>query len=248
MNFKRRTATALTFAALALAAGSTSAATLSFQEGVTPTVAYAMGATYIRSSGAGAGLNFDGDNDLELIAGPTVGDVIRTMLEFDVSAIPAADQVDSATLNLTTHATSAGIGGIETFNLHAYNFDLSETTATWNAPGTGDTTGGGTLGASLGLVNFDVTQSALNVTFGDSPAFRAAVGNALAGDGFLRLILVNNDEAIDGTHNFARFAADSSGTAGSRPELVIEHSTIPEPSSALLIALGGLALLRRRRK
>ena len=80
-------------AAIALTATSrqASATTTNFQEGVAPTGAYTHDATFIRSTEPDA--NQNGDPDLELIVGTTAtGDVIRTLLEFDVSAIPAADQ------------------------------------------------------------------------------------------------------------------------------------------------------------
>ncbi|MBL7218734.1 MAG: DNRLRE domain-containing protein [Phycisphaerae bacterium] len=224
---------------------------ISFQEGVSPTGAYTHDATYIRSGSPTD--NFDLDEDLELIAGPTVTDVLRTLLEFDVSTIPASNQIDSASLVLTTCSNgTGGIGGTETFNVHAYNYDIVETVSTWDDPdgdgndATGDTTAGGTLGTLLTSASFLVTQKGLAVTFGDSSAFRTAVSDALAGDGFLRLILANNDETVNSTHNFARFAADSFGTTGDRPELVVEHT--PEPATMSLLALGGLAILRRRRR
>ena len=72
------------------------------------------------------------------------------------------------------------------------------------------------------------------------------MSSALAGDGILRLIIANNDESNLGTHDFARFEDDTAG--GAAPKLTVTHSVIPEPSAAALLGLGGLALLRRRRK
>jgi hypothetical protein len=226
---------------------------ISFQEGVSPTGAYTHDATYIRSRTTpdpGHDDNFDSAG--QMIVGTTIEDVLRSLLEFDVSAIPATDQIDAASLVLTTTQSDIGTGldlggetGNPTFKLYAYGFDIDETTATWIAPGSGDTTAGGTLGTLLTSANFDVTQTGLAVTFGDSAAFRTAVANALAGDGLLRLIVAKNDEGTVGTHEFARFSDDSVATTGERPELVVEHT--PEPATMTLLALGGLAILRRRR-
>jgi hypothetical protein len=98
----------------------------------------------------------------------------------------------------------------------------------------------------LSSATFDVTQNSLTVTFGDSAAFQTAVSNALSGDGMLRLILVNSDESITGSHKFARFQPDNSATPGGRPELIVTHS-IPEPTSLALMGLGGLLIALRRR-
>jgi len=250
----------LALAAIALTAATrqAGAATItSFQEGVSPTGAYTHDATYIRS-GTPAG-NFDGDTDLELIVGttaPVSNDVLRSLLEFDVSAIPATDQIDSASLVLTTHSNvgidNGGETGNPTFNVYEYDFDIVESVSTWDDPdgngngGTGDLTDGGTLGTFLTSASFDVTATGQPITFGDSSAFRTAVSDALAGDGFLRLIVAKSNEGTGATHEFARFAADSFGTTGNRPKLVVEHES-PEPATMSLLALGGLALVRRRR-
>ncbi|MDG1071651.1 MAG: DNRLRE domain-containing protein [Akkermansiaceae bacterium] len=253
MSLKKRTATALPFAALALAAGSASAATVSFQEGVSPTAGLAHDAVFIRS-GTNADINQNTSD--QIIIGTTAGGgsaAIRGLLEFDISAIPATNVIDLASLVLTTH--SAGINNvgvaaaITSFDVYSYGFNFDETTATWNDPAVGDSSDGGTVGTFLTSASIDVESAAgVTIAFGSSSAFTTAVGDALAGDGQLRLIIRNNDESTVGTHNFARFAAEDFATTGSRPELVIEHSMIPEPSSLALLGLGGLALLRRRRK
>jgi len=82
------------FVMIAFVASLVSAEVTSFQEGVLPTGAYTHDATYIRSND-GTG-NFDNDPDLELIVGTTAGgdpDVLRTILEFAVNAIPASAQI-----------------------------------------------------------------------------------------------------------------------------------------------------------
>lgn len=209
----------------------------------------ASNAVYIRSGDPTS--NFNGDSDNEVIVGPTTTDVLRGLLEFDLSSIPATDQIDSVSLGLKTLTATPGIGGTNTFNVHAYDHDFDETTATWNAPGQGDTNPGGSLGTLLSSVTFDTTAQGLIVTFGDSPEFRDAVEAALTGDGFLRLMLTNADETV-GVHNFARFMDGTPFTSDNRlPELLVEHRAVPEPTSLALVGLGliwgELIMLKRRR-
>jgi hypothetical protein len=194
-------------------------ATNSFQEGVSPTAAYAHDAVYIRSQQADSNQNNDGDQ--ELIVGFTQTDeILRILLEFDISEIAASDQIDSVSLVLRTEAPQGGLGGSITVNVHEYEYDFDETNATWNAPGVGDgTAGGSTNGTLLTSATFDATTQNTDVTFGDTEAFRTAVSDALAGDGFLRMILARSGETPDGSHRFARFDDDTVTPAGNRPEL-----------------------------
>lgn len=210
-----------------------------FQEGVSPTAAYAHDATYIRSNPVDG--NFDDDTDLELIVGTTTSDDVglRSLLEFDIREIPAFSQVDSVSLDLKTHANTGldqgGVEGNPTFNVYAYGFDIDELGSTWNDPDgdgsetTGDTMAGGTLGDLLTSASFDVTATEQWITFADSPEFQAAVSAALEDDGILRLIIAKDDESTAGTHEFARFAADSSTTAEDRPALMVTYSARTDP-------------------
>lgn len=81
-----------------------------------------------------------------------------------------------------------------------------------------------------------------------SLAFRTAVSDALASDGYLRMIVAKSDETTVGTHEFARFASNAFGTPGHRPELIVTHRIL-EPGTGLLAlaAVAGLLLVRRRR-
>ena len=220
---------------------------ISFSEGG----AYTQDAVYTRSGDnvpANASANFNGDTDQELLVGVTINDKLRTLLEFDISAIPAANQIDSASLVLRTESSPAGLGGNITINAYEYGFDFDETTATWNVPG-------GSPGDLLSSATFDPTAPGVDVTFIDSAAFQTAVSDALAGDGFLRMILTHSDETITGSHHFARFDDETVGTSDFRPELLVNHSfvptSVPEPASIAIWTLLGLCVAgygyRRRR-
>jgi len=249
MATRNRTKAVLTLAVVAMASliltpTSANAATISFQEGVSPTGAYTHDAVYIRSSEPTK--NQNGDTDREVIVGFTNdNNELRGLLEFDVSATPASDTIDSASLVLRT---GGGLSSLITINVYEYGFNIDETTATWNAPAAGDGTVGGALGTLLTSATFNPSagpRSSSDVTFGDTAQFRTAVSDALAGDGFLRLILARSDNSGANQQRFARFDDETVATAGNRPELLVTH--VPEPATMGLLALGGLALLHRRR-
>ena len=205
------------------------ARTTGFQEGVSPTAAYTHDGTWIHEGDPGINFNALG----QLVAGPnSSGEQVRSLLEFDISAISTDDEIDSVALLLKTHATEDGSGGNNTFNVYAYGLDIAETTATWNAPDAGDTdVNGGTLGTLLTSATFDSTMKGLDITFGDTDAFRTAVSDAIAGGGFLRLIIANNDEVTD--DNLVRFIHDEFGTKLDRPELLVIH-TAPAAGTVFL--------------
>ena len=199
------------------------ALTTSFQEDVSPTAAYTQDAVYIRENQATT--NQNGDPDFELIVGYTTDNTeLRGLLEFDIRDIHADDQVDAASLVLHT---GGGLSASITINVYEYDHDFDETTATWNSPGTGDSNGG-TLGTLLTSATFNPTVSAF-ITFSDTPAFQNAVEDALAGDGFLRLIIARSDNSGSG-NRFARFRDEAHGTDAQHPQLQITHTP---PASAV---------------
>jgi len=243
----KKTIGILAVAGLVLAlAPAASADVISFQEGVSPTGAYAHDAVYFRSSHPND--NQNGDTDREVIVGFTNdNNELRGLLEFDISDIPALNAIDSASLVLRT---GGGLSSSLTVNVYEYDFNFDETTATWTTPAPGDGAAGGTLGTLLTSATFNPSagpRSSSDVTFSDTPAFRTAVSDAQAGDGFLRLILARSDNSGSGQQRFARFDDETATTSANRPELVVEHS-IPEPATMSLLALGGFGVLCKRRK
>ncbi|QNN24125.1 DNRLRE domain-containing protein [Planctomycetales bacterium ZRK34] len=226
---------AIAAVAMTVTTHSAVAATTSFQQGVSPTAAYTHDATYIRSANPTTNFN----NNSQIIVGPTTGDVLRGLFEFDISELPLTETIDTVSLVLTT-STTAGIndvgsaGALTTFNAYTYNYDIDETTATWNTPGAGDATPGGTSGALVSSTSFDVEITGQTVTFANTSAFRLALLNAQAGDGCLRLMLRGADETV-GTHNFTRFS-DDIVTAANRPALQVTHHT---PDTIANYALNG---------
>jgi hypothetical protein len=196
-----------------------------FQAGISPDAGYGHDATYIRSNDVTFNFNDTG----QLIIGATAGgapDVLRGFLEFDLRILPAGTSISRVMLELTTFST-AGInnvgsaGATSSFNLHAYALDLDETTATWSTPdAAASDVPGGSSGDLLCSASFDVEGTGQTIAFNDSPAFRAAVESALAGDGMLRLVLRGADETT-GIHQFARFHDETAASLAQRPKLSV---------------------------
>ena len=94
---------------------------------------------------------------------------------------------------------------------------------------------GATSGPLLAVASFDVELKGLRIMFGDTTAFRAAVANAINGDGFLRLIIRGDYETL-GIHNLVRFSDETVNPLVNRPELLISHMCVPPQGTIMLIA------------
>ena len=214
--------------------------TNAFQEGVSPTSTYAHDAVMIRSRTDNNADDTNQNNAGQIIIGLAASgnEIIRGLMEFDLSTIPDGSVISSVHLEMTTLSILAGINDVgepgdhTTFNVYAHAYDIDETTATWNNPG-GGAPPGGMLGTLLTATGFDVEQTGQSVLFDNTTAFSTAVSEALAGDGVLRLIIANNDESNLGTHDFVRFCDDSSIPTETRPKLTITYS--PAPSAGIRI-------------
>ena len=201
-----------------------------FQEGVSPDVSYTAGAVTIRSDIPDANQN-GSDN---VLVGVYQNTKLHGLLEFDLSDIAGAVSVNYAGLIMTTDTVNPGADNgdnIIRIQVYSYTNDFDETTSTWNNPGIGDSTSGGTFGVKLTDATFDNTALGLSVEFLGSLEFRTAVSDALAGDRILRLILKRDGEPY--AEDYARFVAESSGTAANRPQLIVRYT--PPPRGTLIV-------------
>ncbi len=211
--------------------------------------------TYIRSDTGGVTSKNDGDTDNEIIVGRngTLTQELNGLLRFDLSAVqalgPAGNLViNSVTLTGTTRTGDPGQGTNVTLNVYDYGFEFIEADATYNDPdgdgaaGTGDTMAGGTQGTLLSTLVAANTSSGLTIVYGDTAQFRTAVSNQLAGDGTLNLLLTGTGA---NTQSFLRFDDED------RPNpflLTVDVTVIPEPGSLMLLSVGGLLVMARRRR
>jgi hypothetical protein len=209
--------------------------------------------TYIRNDAAGPNTINDGDADNEIIIGVNGSSTaeLRGLLRFDLAPLLGmmGGTINSVTLTGTTRTGAPGgqnaTPSTLTLDVFDYGFEFVEANASFNNPaGNGaDTTAGGTVGTLLStesVLNPASLPSGQSVVFGDSAAFRTAVSDQLAGDLTLNLLVIGTSNT---DQSFLRFDDED------RPNpFLLTVDIVPEPSSALLAALGSLLVLRRRQR
>lgn len=245
-----------TAAFLLVAPGSIQAVTINLQEGVSPTAGYGHLGQDIRSNAAS-------NTGADTLVGAQPGGVgnIRTVLGFDLSAIPAGSQITAVSLLMTVNNTGsgspAGLGTIEVHEVVPNNTavnNMVENQVSWAAWQTGSnwTTPGGDFGPTLtsgSVVDTGTIGTFTNgeqASFASTAAFVTAAQNALNAGLPLELILLSPTAEAAAGSNFARFGSDGATTAGNRPLLSIEY--VPEPGASALLLVAAGAFLRRRRE
>ena len=233
---KQRFGTYLGFAAIILATTAMVAGS-AYAEIVTNTPS---GATYIRSSAADADKVFNTD---ELLIGRVgANDWIRSLLAFDLAAIPDSAIINRVTLDLyvsTQDATSAaGWVGAEGITLNELTQDASfPANHTWNEyndSGNLDwAVAGGDFSATLLSSFVDTDGAASNpsqVNTGDNFRFESTAGfvNALqdnlADDTLQFIARTPSIETGFTSRKLYRFASEGHGTPSYHPALTVDYS------------------------
>jgi hypothetical protein len=241
--------------------GSASAASITFQEGVSP-AGYNVQDIWIRSSQPATN---QATNDL-VVGKTTSPETFRSLFGFDLTALknvvvpPGQElQIDAVSLTLSYGAGPGGTGAGDSISmtLASYAYPFTETTATWNAPGSGAPAGGSPAsGQALSVTGtFDPTpatspQAAL---FGTTNEFEAQIASVLstASPVFYGIVYSPGAEAGIST-SFARiYSSDrnySPLTSAVRPKLIVDYSfaAVPEPAGLSVVVAFGLLLARRR--
>jgi PEP-CTERM motif len=195
------------------------------------------------------------------VAGSVVG-IRRALLQFDIaSSIPVGSTINSVSLRLTQtrHGPNAIVESMEIRPLLAFWGEGTGANAgTGNAPTAGAVTWnfrefntnawspGGSFGpasgsASFGLTNFTAT------TFSSQPAMVTDVQSWLntPATNFGWLLKYVNETTGFGAREIA---SKENATASWRPQLTIDFTPIPEPSSMTLLAMAAMATTRFRRR
>ena len=235
-------------------------ATITFQEGVSPSAGYAHVSQDFRGSGTT-------NNGTQTLVGYQSGGVleIRTVMGFSLSTIPAGSTINSVSLLLVSDAAHSGtIAGVGAVNLHevvpngvaANNMiegQISRTTWKTGSNWTntlGDFTATPMSTAVLNNANANTQlDPGETATFGSTSAFVAAAQASFdTGLPLEFMLIAPTAEATTGASNFFRFRSDDFATTPSeRPLLTIDY-TVPEPSSAVVAIAGCIVLLARRRR
>lgn len=253
------------------------AAVIQFQEDISPDGAYQTTATYIRSNTADPGSNSEG-SALQIGRTATAGDFIRSIVGFDLSAIPAGSTINSVTLTISPRHNDANSTD-QAFAVNVYRLSsdaFTETSVTWwrrdvTDAGTLWTTPGGDYdstvlssasingktwanGAALAPTN---PASDVQVVFGSTSAWVAAAQAALDGGSALNMLLASPEIEGQDLRSIIQIASDDpiTSASGSNRKTVQSQAPMltidytPVPEPTSL-ALAGLALtaFARRRR
>ncbi|MFT4550479.1 MAG: hypothetical protein ACI8XO_000390 [Verrucomicrobiales bacterium] len=189
----------------------------------------------------------------------------RAYVAYDLSGFSVGDTINSATVSLwseggntfdangpsTTDANSIGLNLTSLDEITGYgggfgnnaNTDVGGLAATF-------TNISGLYGATISTVTLNLDTMAINqqVDWDVTAAIQAAV---TAGSSKLTFGVTSPDAIATGARNFFGFEGMDQGGPGGNigPNLNVDFTAVPEPSTGLLFSLGGMAfLLRRRRK
>lgn len=156
------------------------------------------------------------------------GDITRSYLMFDLSAIPVSQSITAAALRLETFSyTLLSPPTIDAYYLEDDNW--SESTLTWNnAPTNFSSTAADTQLVDTDEVFWTVTSD---------------VSNAY-GDNNIYSVVLKLPSETPGTE--AIFYSKDLGFIDWSPYLMIQYQPIPEPATLILLGLGG-SILRKRR-
>lgn len=225
------------------------------------TTATGFGADAFVRSGGQSGNNFGSDPSIHIKTTTSgTGDFNRKgWLRFDISGLPPAPTgtagIETVELSLVVEgfsplgATAADIDwDFNIFGLDDSNADVlwDEGSINWdNAPGNDTGSAGGVNPAETTFLGqFTLTG------FGEAGALATLTGQELidfleADTNGMLTFIITRDTVEFGSNSVVHELITKEGSGA--PFLKITYDEIPEPASAMLLGLGGLALLRRRR-
>ncbi|MGD9420460.1 MAG: hypothetical protein Q7R22_016100 [Verrucomicrobiota bacterium JB025] len=210
---------------------------MTFREGEN---GYLHGATTLRKSSLSVN---QGASEQLLVGGDAVGP-LRSVLYFDLKALPATAVVHEVSLETTTSSTPGG-GVITDLELWLMHHTFTEGTgggggssysgASWNrSTDLADNTlwEGGNPSGDTPLTTLDgfdcAAETSVLKTFPSTPAFISAAQSAVVSGRLNLLLMAPASEDAAGDH-FARFHSDDAAGLALRPQLRITYSVHPAP-------------------
>jgi hypothetical protein len=165
------------------------------------------------------------------------GNVQRTLMSFDLSGIPAGQQIVSATLTLTARNADGNNSGGLNMDVHAVTTPWLASQVTWISASTGNTwgTAGGDFDPFIYATSNANPSTNDPVTWDLANLVQGWYDGSIPNEGLLL-------KSFDG--NGLTFLSSIPGVAVERrPSLTIEYAPIPEASSTLLVGAGLLMSL-----
>ncbi|MCC5843259.1 MAG: PEP-CTERM sorting domain-containing protein [Verrucomicrobia bacterium] len=232
-----------------LTGASAFAQTFQFQEGVSPDGTFTHQNTYIREGQ----VTINQNNDDLIVGFASSGSArrMRAIFSYDFSSvIDPGLTIEELSLTLTVASGSSNAITINMFELLPggdLNTPFNQAEATWTQYSSGndwDTLGGDFGSTLLSSVNTSgSTSTGDTFTFSNTPELVSAAQAAYENSRPFQFILVSNDETVGALMRIV----SNAGSASDRPLLTV--TAIPEPGTLVLlgIALGTLAIFRRRK-
>ena len=163
------------------------------------------------------------------------------IFRFDLSSVPAGQTITDVVFRIEAKSGSNN-GGV--FDVYLFKTDTwTEGNKNNAAAGTGEVTWNSMAPTPhyVGSVLANVNHPAAGVIDISSAALTAAVQSEFGGDKLITFVLIGPTTSHDTATIYSR------EKAGFTPPTLI-LTTVPEPATMSLIALGGLAVLSRRRR
>lgn len=193
--------------------------------------------------------------NFEAEEGLTQGDYVspssayRSLIQFDVSAIPNDATVNSAVLKLQNRDVGVN-NGDGVVNVYRVTGAWNESQATWNERLTGaawTAAGGDYAAGSYATATLHPYQTAGAEVYQISVTtlVQQWVAGTYVNNGML---LISDSENANQFKLFAFESTESSVSGAVLPQLVIDYTPVPEPAAMSVMGLAVAALARRRRR
>lgn len=178
------------------------------------------------------------------------GTTVSAIFPFALPALAPGETITSATLRLTTFAqtTNLPVANADLYGLPYHAAPMASDAANYYS-GPNDPTPGVTKLEDDFLTPADVDGNEVPFDSVDIASFVQSLYTAGAQPGDFALFRLSYDQPVDtAVHNRYQIWASGATDSAQLPTLSITTTSVPEPASLSLLALGATTLLARRRR